>query len=135
MVEHPDGRKISAWTLIDNCSKPSFISIRLFHELELLGTPTGFSISAVRGVQVVAPREMTKFKIHPHFKSRYYCEVETLVVPKVCSYSPPRSQVASDLAYLSHLNLADPAFLDTAEIQVLLGVRLDHFWVHTFSLA
>ena len=124
MVEGPDGRQVSARALIDNCSQPSFISEDLFHELGLTGTPTESSVSAVGGVRTVSPRELTKFKIHPHFRSKFSCEVEALVVPKVCSYSPPLSQLTTNLLYLSHLQLADPAFLDKAEVQVLLGADI-----------
>lgn len=124
IVEGPDGRKIHARALIDNCSQPSFISDNLSKKLNLPITSTNAAVSAVGGNQAVSSKKLVKFKIRPHFSSRFSCEVKALVVPRVCNYTPPRTEKISELLYLSHLNLADPAFLDKTEIDVLLGADI-----------
>lgn len=124
VVEGPDGKKIEVRALIDNCSQPSFISQGLRERLSLTCASTNATVSAVGGVQAVTSQTLTEFKIRPHFNSRFSCDVKALVVPRVCNYVPPQKHMVSDLLYLSHLNLADPQFLDDTEIDVLLGAEI-----------
>jgi len=124
IVEDPKGRIVEARALIDNCSQPSFISQRLRNQLGLVCSSMNASFSAIGGVQAVTSQILTEFKLRPHFNSRFFCNVEALVVPRVCSYVPPQKHLVSDLLYLSHLNLADPQFLDNTEIDILLGAEI-----------
>lgn len=96
----------------------------LLCQLGIDGEPTSATISAVGEVQAIAPRQLTNFTIHSHLKSKFSCRVNFYVVPHVCSYSPPQSQLTTELEYLSHPNLVDLVFLDKTEIQVLLGANV-----------
>lgn len=120
IIEEPDGQKIPARALIDNCSQPSFVFQRIFKALKLPSRSTNAIISAVGGVKAMVEKEFAEFIIRPHFYLKFTCKVQALVVSRVCNYVSPQSQVDKNFLYLSHLNLDDPTFLDNTEIEVSL---------------
>ena len=59
--------------------------------------------------------------IQPHFNSTFSFEVDGIVLSKLSSYKPPVVDGISNFKYLRGPQLADPIYLETSRIDILLG--------------
>ena len=121
-VSAPNGQKVLARALLDNCSEASFISESLLQRLRLGTKPVFKKISGVGGVRSITCQKEAEFLIHPHFSSSFSCKVNALVLQTVTRYQPPKVQINSSLSHVKNITLADPRYMDLAPIDLLLDI-------------
>ena len=123
-VEGPNGVRVLARALIDQCSQVSLISRSLCQRLRLNNKSVHVPICGVGSYTAAVSSESVSFTIRPRFKSNFSCQVQALVLPSISSYTPPTLHMPCELTYLNGLELADSNFMDKGHIDLLLGASI-----------
>ena len=110
--------------LVDQCSQVSILYQSLCQRLRLKYTPIHAPITCVGSNTAAISSETVTFTVRPRFRSSFSCEVHALILLRISSYAPPSIQGSLNLRHLKRLELADPNYLDSGHIDVLLGASV-----------
>ncbi|XP_048485432.1 uncharacterized protein LOC125490391 [Plutella xylostella] len=127
LVEVADvhGRLHTARALLDSGSQRCFITKSF---CELLGAQLIQSTHEIRGVgdSVTQCTQTCVIDIKSHVNT-YTKTIQCYVLPKITSTMPPVCELsAQQFCIPDHIQLADPTFLDSKQIDILIGA--DQFW-------
>lgn len=106
--------------LVDQGSQLSFISEELSQLLPLPKFKTRVNVSGIGGNQAIIVKKSMRFTAYSKYKSNFELHINSLVVPSVTSYIPPKI-IPKCIPDLSEFFLADPDFLSPQKIDLLLG--------------
>ncbi|XP_059225803.1 uncharacterized protein LOC131997935 [Stomoxys calcitrans] len=118
------GLKYFVRALIDSGSQGTFISERVFNILKLPFQPIEADIAGLNGVTSAKSRKMATFSISPRFDSDLHVNVTALVVPQLSGDLPTSSINPSVLVEFPNIRLADPKFLESSRIDLLIGADI-----------
>ncbi|XP_076284633.1 uncharacterized protein LOC143211095 [Lasioglossum baleicum] len=120
-VVSANGDSIRARVLLDQGSEVSFITestcqrLRLPRQracLPIYGIGAGHNVTT-RGVSTVTISSLTE---------TYTCDVTAFILPELTHYAPTVTNPHSNWSHLHGLKLADPSYLDSQPIDIVIGV-------------
>lgn len=126
IVFAPDGSSVQARALLDNTSSASFVSERLAQCLRL---PRAHQSVRVSGIAGSSPNHsmhsIASFQISPVYHSGKKINLTAVVVPKVtCDLPVYPVPFDSAWSHISGIPLADPAFGQPGQVDMLFGVDI-----------
>ena len=116
-----NGTKIQVRVLIDPGSQISLVTQALCNLLSLNCRTSQTHIQGIGEKTAAVSSKVACLTIQPHFNSTFSLEVDSIVFPKLSSNKPPIKGGISNSEYLRGLQLADPMYLETSRIDILLG--------------
>lgn len=127
VVEVPDtnGAYHQARALLDSGSQRCFISKSF---CKLINTPLLQSTHEVRGVgdSVIQCSETCSIEIKSHVDNTFKTRINCFVLSQITSTMPTLCQLSAQFCIPDNIRLADPQFLDSRKIDILIGA--DRFW-------
>ncbi|XP_070062805.1 uncharacterized protein [Drosophila virilis] len=118
------GVNYTARALIDSGSEATFISERLFQLIKLPYKSLQAQVSRLNQAVAAQPRKLCHFNIGSPSKPRIQIEASSYVLPHLAGNLPSCSIPQSLLTTLPKLQLADPNFHKSSQIDVLIGADI-----------
>ena len=109
---------------MDSCSQVSLVTQSLCTRLGLARSDTHVSIQGVGDKGALISKKLANFTVKTHFESSFRLDVQALVLPKLSSYKPPTLNGKNEFNHFKGLKLADPAYIENACVEVLLGANV-----------
>lgn len=124
-VADSNGTYHTAHALLDNGSQRCFAKKSL---CKLINAPILQSINEVRGVgdTVLQCSETCSIEIKSHLNNTFTTRIECFVLDQITSTVSGLSQSSAQFCIPDNIRLADPQFLDSKEVDILIGA--DRFW-------
>lgn len=113
------GENFTIRALIDSASKRSFLTNKIVKRLGVKTQTSNFQISGLGGAVVANSDKICNITLCA--KEDFNLEAQVIVVRNLTSLLPSRSIPVNDLTDLKYLNLADPGFLVSSQVDMLLG--------------
>ena len=123
-VKSADGKFFIAKALIDQCSQSSFVSESLCQDLKLKRSKANIRINGVGDLSPCSSKGLVKLSISPRFDAKDEFSVDALVLPNISGYKVTESSIDNNWNHLKQLQLADPNFLKSERIEILLGSEI-----------
>ncbi|KAH8307509.1 hypothetical protein KR059_001064, partial [Drosophila kikkawai] len=118
------GIKYSARALIDSGSEATFISERLFNLIKLPYESIQAQVSGVNLSVAAQPRKRCQLNIGSPVKPHIQIETCAYVLPQLAGNLPSYTLPEASLKDLPPLQLADPNFFRSSQIDVLIGADI-----------
>ena len=118
-VRAPNG--IESKALLDSCSQVSIITESLAQRLKSKTQRVKISLEGSGDTPLGVVNNSADVIIKPYFNRKFENEVNVLVMQQVSSYKAPFMSTAMNLSHIKGLKLADPWYMDSSHIDVLLG--------------
>ena len=110
--------------MLDSCSQVSIITESLAQRLKLKTQRVKIPLKGSGGTPLGVVNKSADVIIKPYFNFTFENEVNVLVMQQVSSYKPPFMSTAINLSHIKGLKLADPRYMDSSHIAVLLGASV-----------
>jgi len=123
-VYDKQGERVECRALLDCGSQVNFISKKLLTKLGLRPRSTSVSISGINGVTTTST-QTAQLKLQSRISS-YSVRLECIVTDQVTGNLPAFTLAQNSFDIPRNLELADPRFYKSAEIDILLGAEV--FW-------
>ncbi|XP_018404638.1 PREDICTED: uncharacterized protein LOC108781221 [Cyphomyrmex costatus] len=123
-VQSPTGYTCKARVLIDQGSEISLITERLVQRLHLPRTKSNIPLIGIGRKRSNNSKGLTSFKLKPHFESSFECSVSAHILPRLTASLPSVSLQEGSWSHLRGLQLADPEYLLSNQIDILLGADI-----------
>lgn len=114
-----NGAKILVRALLDQGSQSAFISESMAQILKTERKDINAIISGI-GEKEQSAKHSMQLTLFPRFKSDYVLNCEAIVLPRLTNVSK-NTHLKPDFEFVNNLTLADPSFLDSGEIDIILG--------------
>lgn len=119
VIKMPHGNFVLR-AILDQCAQATFITYKAAEALELKFKRTYAQISGVGGNEPYITKKYVEFTLYSNTESNFEMHCKAFVLPKITSYQPlPVDE--NSLPNLQNYILADHCFLQTGEIDILLG--------------
>ncbi|XP_043659545.1 uncharacterized protein LOC122624160 [Drosophila teissieri] len=118
------GIKYSARALIDSGSEATFISERLFNLIELPYESIHAQVSGLNLTVAAQPRKRCQLSIGSPVKPHIQIKTSAYVLPQLAGSLPSFTLPEDSLKHLPPLQLADPNFYRSSQIDVLIGADI-----------
>ncbi|XP_054713437.1 uncharacterized protein LOC129222899 [Uloborus diversus] len=122
-VKGSSGEVIQCKLLIDNASQNSLITRKCAERLQLNFQNTSHQLIGINGLMAETSLHSTTFEFSAHF-SKKFLKINAFVVNQITSPLPNFRLRKHSWPHLEGIQLADPTFYDTSEIDILLGAEL-----------
>ncbi|XP_062127128.1 uncharacterized protein LOC133839543 [Drosophila sulfurigaster albostrigata] len=116
------GTTYTARALIDSGSEATFISERLFQCIKLPFQSVRAQVSGLNHAVAAQSQKLCHFSIGSPTKPRLH--IETFVIPQLAGKLPSRDMPRAFLRDLPAIELADPHFYKSAQIDILIGADI-----------
>ncbi|XP_018405050.1 PREDICTED: uncharacterized protein LOC108781534, partial [Cyphomyrmex costatus] len=93
-------------------------------QLHLSRVKSNISLIGVGGKKCNNSRGIVSLQLKPHFESSFECVVTAHVLPRLTTSLPPASLKAGTWSHLKNLQVADPNYLQSRQIDLLLGAEV-----------
>ncbi|XP_046145431.1 uncharacterized protein LOC114881623 [Osmia bicornis bicornis] len=123
MVESDRGDKIIVRALIDPCSEVSLIEESMAQLLNLRRVPEKIPVIGVGKTQTYTKGRVS-VRIMSRLNKSISYNLNAYVLPRLSSYQTAKSSCSASLAYLEGLTPADPNFLSSRRINLILGADI-----------
>ncbi|XP_044314736.1 uncharacterized protein LOC123037552 [Drosophila rhopaloa] len=118
------GIRYSARALIDSGSEATFISERLFNLIKFPYESIQAQVSGVNQTVAAQPRKRCQFHIGSPIKPQIQIEASAYVLPHLAGNLPSYTIPEGSLRDLPPIQLADPNFYQSSQIDVLIGADI-----------
>jgi len=118
------GASYKARALIDSGSEASFISERMFRLIKLPYQHVQAQVSGLNQAVAATPKKLCHFNIGSPSKPRLQIETSAFVLPQLAGNLPSYPIPQSFLRDLPNIQLADPSFHLSSQIDVLIGADI-----------
>ncbi|XP_060665633.1 uncharacterized protein LOC132797900 [Drosophila nasuta] len=118
------GTTYTARALIDSGSEATFISERLFQRIKLPFQSVQAQVSGLNHAIAAQPQKLCNFSIGCPTKPRLHIETSAFVIPQLADKLPPFLVPKGFLKDLPAIELADPNFYKSAQIDILIGADI-----------
>ncbi|XP_075150323.1 uncharacterized protein LOC142224439 [Haematobia irritans] len=116
-----NGFSYLARALVDSGSEGTFISERLFHNLQLPFKRTSATISGLNNTTSASVQRECRFILASNIDEGVGIPTSALVVPHLSGSLPSRTIDPSSLREIPNIPLADPRFFESSRIDLLIG--------------
>nr|XP_012234631.1 PREDICTED: uncharacterized protein LOC105679278 [Linepithema humile] len=120
-VSSLEGNTTKARLLLDQGSEISLITERLAQRLRLSRQRSSVPLVGIGAQPSNTTKGIVRFKIKPHFDSRFEAVISAHVLPSLTTTIPAREICQNSWLHLKGLQLADPLFSTPGPIDLLLG--------------
>ncbi|XP_046803757.1 uncharacterized protein LOC124419190 [Lucilia cuprina] len=114
------GEPFTVRALIDSGSKRSFLTSRISKRLNLITENANFEICGLGGTVVANANKVSSITLYNQ-RHEFKLTTKVIIVSNLTNFMPSCSIEISDLSDIRDLCLADPNFLISAQIDMLLG--------------
>ncbi|XP_037820360.1 uncharacterized protein LOC119609586 [Lucilia sericata] len=114
------GDKFSIRALIDSASKRSFLTERIRNRLNLKTEPADFEICGLGGTVVSNSKKICNVTLCAE-KHNFILDTQAIIVSNLTSLMPSTTISNPNLDEISELELADPKFYVSSQVDMLLG--------------
>ncbi|XP_046810004.1 uncharacterized protein LOC124420590 [Lucilia cuprina] len=114
----------NARALLDQGSEVTLISEELVKKLHLKRHKGNLNLIGVGALQSGATKGLVHFTLYPHFESSFQCTVSAYVLTKLTTQLPSCTVKLNNTTYLKNIQLADPNFMVTSKIDLIIGADL-----------
>ncbi|XP_051862317.1 uncharacterized protein LOC127565806 [Drosophila albomicans] len=118
------GVRYTARALIDSGSEATFLSEKLFKRLRMPYTSVQARVSGLTQAVAAQPRKFCQFLIGSPVRPDLQIEASAYVLPQLAGNLPSCSVPQTLLENLPSIQLADPKFYESSQIDVLLGADI-----------
>ncbi|XP_060665744.1 uncharacterized protein LOC132798032 [Drosophila nasuta] len=118
------GVRYTARALIDSGSEATFLSEKLFKRLRMPYTSVQARVSGLTQAVAAQPRKFCQFLIGSPVRPDLQIEASAYVLPQLAGNLPSCSVPQTLLENLPSIQLADPKFHESSQIDVLLGADI-----------
>ncbi|XP_060662126.1 uncharacterized protein LOC132795439 [Drosophila nasuta] len=118
------GVRYTARALIDSGSESTFLSENLFKRLRMPYTSVQARVSGLTQAVAAQPRKFCQFLIGSPVRPDLQIEASAYVLPQLAGNLPSCSVPQTLLENLPSIQLADPKFHESSQIDVLLGADI-----------
>ncbi|XP_060665547.1 uncharacterized protein LOC132797785 [Drosophila nasuta] len=118
------GTTYTARALIDSGSEATFISERLFQRIKLPFQSVQAQVSGLNHAIAARPQKLCNFSIGCPTKPRLHIETSAFVIPQLADKLPSFRVPKGFLKDLPAIELADPNFYKSAQIDILIGADI-----------
>ncbi|XP_062121681.1 uncharacterized protein LOC133835668 [Drosophila sulfurigaster albostrigata] len=118
------GTTYTARALIDSGSEATFISERLFQRIKLPFQSVRAQVSGLNHAVAAQSQKLCHFSIGSPTKPRLHIETSAFVIPQLAGKLPSFNMPRTFLKDLPAIELADPHFYKSAQIDVLIGADI-----------
>ncbi|XP_062127717.1 uncharacterized protein LOC133840077 [Drosophila sulfurigaster albostrigata] len=118
------GTTYTARALIDSGSEATFISERLFQRIKLPFQSVRAQVSGLNHAVAAQSQKLCHFSIGSPTKPRLHIETSAFVIPQLAGKLPSFDMPRTFLKDLPAIELADPHFYKSAQIDVLIGADI-----------
>ncbi|XP_070144645.1 uncharacterized protein [Drosophila kikkawai] len=118
------GRTFQARALIDSGSEATFITERLLNIVKLPSQPTQTQVSGLNDTVAAQATKLCKFSIRAPSRPGLQLQTTAYVLPQLAGKLPSYPVPRDFLKQLPDLPLADPAFFESSDIDVLIGADI-----------
>ncbi|XP_065356169.1 uncharacterized protein LOC135950561 [Calliphora vicina] len=123
-IDH-QGQLFTVRALIDPGSQRTFLTEKVRNRLQMPYQNSQFEIIGIGGQKQIANKEC-EFVLYAK-RHNLRIPVKAIVMPKVTKWLPTYSFEIPNSAELSELDLADPTFNKSAQIDLIIGNDYEHF--------
>lgn len=116
--------KQSCRILLDNGSQANFITRSCVKRLHLSSIPDNITISGITGL-TSSSNEVVQIKLHSRLNN-YSIEDKFIITDRITDRLPSIKIKRSDICIPENVDLADPEFYNSSDIDILIGAEL--FW-------
>lgn len=121
ILESDQGKRIRVRALIDPCSEVSLMEESVAQILNLRRVPEKIPVIGVGKTQTYTKGRVS-LRIFSRLDQTISYRITAYVLPRLSSYQAAKSSCPPALAHLEGLELADPNFLSSKHINLILGV-------------
>lgn len=125
IVSSENGVNIKARAMVDPGSQISFISEKLVQQLQVSRQNSSLPLLGIGAVKAGRTRGLVSVNLKPYFKSSTEYKIAAHVLPKLTSRLLTVSTDNNNWKHLENLQLADPEFYSSGEIDIIIGA--DHY--------
>ncbi|XP_051864344.1 uncharacterized protein LOC127566357 [Drosophila albomicans] len=118
------GTTYTARALIDSGSEATFISERLFQRIKLPFQSVRAQVSGLNHAVAAQSPKLCHFSIGSPTKPRLHSETSAFVIPQLAGKLPSFDMPRTFLKDLPAIELADPHFYKSAQIDILIGADI-----------
>ncbi|XP_051864162.1 uncharacterized protein LOC127566222 [Drosophila albomicans] len=118
------GTTYTARALIDSGSEAIFISERLFQRIKLPFQSVRAQVSGLNHAVAAQSQKLCHFSIGSPMKPRLHIETSAFVIPQLAGKLPSFDTPRTFLRNLPAIELADPHFYKSAQIDILIGADI-----------
>ncbi|XP_051864225.1 uncharacterized protein LOC127566245 [Drosophila albomicans] len=118
------GTTYTARALIDSRSEATFISERLFQRIKLPFQSVRAQVSGLNHAVAAQSQKLCHFSIGSPTKPRLHIETSAFVIPQLAGKLPSFDMPQTFLKDLPAIELADPHFYKSAQIDILIGADI-----------
>ncbi|XP_062141785.1 uncharacterized protein LOC133849680 [Drosophila sulfurigaster albostrigata] len=118
------GTTYTARALIDSGSEATFISERLFRRIKLPFQSVRAQVSGLNHAVAAQSQKLCHFSIGSPTKPRLHIETSAFVIPQLAGKLPSFDMPRTFLKDLPAIELADPHFYKSAQIDILIGADI-----------
>ncbi|XP_060665226.1 uncharacterized protein LOC132797503 [Drosophila nasuta] len=118
------GTSYTARALIDSGSEATFISERLFQRIKLPFQSVRAQVSGLNHAVAAQSQKLCHFSIGSPTKPRLHIETSAFVIPQLAGKLPSFDMPRTFLRDLPAIELADPHFYKSAQIDILIGADI-----------
>ncbi|XP_062141951.1 uncharacterized protein LOC133850000 [Drosophila sulfurigaster albostrigata] len=118
------GTTYTARALVDSGSEATFISERLFQRIKLPFQSVQAQVSGLNHAIAAQPQKLCNFSIGSPTKPRLHIETSAFVIPQLADKLPSFRVPKGFLKDLPAIELADPYFYKSAQIDILIGADI-----------
>ncbi|XP_060665532.1 uncharacterized protein LOC132797770 [Drosophila nasuta] len=118
------GTKYTARALIDSGSEATFISERLIQRIKLPFQSLRAQVSGLNHAVAAQSQKLCHFSIGSPTKPRLHIETSAFVIPQLAGKLPSFDMPRTFLRDLPAIELADPHFYKSAQIDILIGADI-----------
>ncbi|XP_066603091.1 uncharacterized protein [Prorops nasuta] len=115
------GRQYQARTLIDQGSEASFLTESVVQLLKLHKRGTDVPLSGLGATKTGSAKFSTSVYVGSIYNQKFEVKLQVLVLPHLTSRLPSPSIINVDQSIFDGLQIADPSFLKSATIDMILG--------------
>ncbi|KAH8272613.1 hypothetical protein KR018_004510, partial [Drosophila ironensis] len=121
---HHRGCTFKARALIDSGSEASFISERIFNIVKPSFQTVRAQVAGLNKAVSARPEKLCHFRIGSPLKPRLQIEASAFVLPQLVGELPSRPVPPEVLGSLPDIQLADPSFHKSSQIDILIGADM-----------
>ncbi|XP_060665574.1 uncharacterized protein LOC132797817 [Drosophila nasuta] len=118
------GTTYTARALLDSGSEATFISERLFQRIKLPFQSVRAQVSGLNHAVAAQSQKLCHFSIGSPTKPRLHIETSAFVIPQLAGKLPSFDMPRTFLKDLPAIELADPHFYKSAQIDILIGADI-----------